>query len=162
MQENTHVVVNYFDLRTQSYHEKGLKPVFGVSDYWYQYDFAKSRGQIHWYQLSWREDIQPHQLLHQAHEDDGDENEFASIPNQWTNENLAMTAMPKAGSAKEGKPRKDLWPLPEGSVEPIPREQDPLLKMLMNIASTHLLLVSRVGLHSCSDYCLSKDCSQLI
>ena len=50
VQENTHVVVNYFDLRTQSYHEKGLKPVFGVSDYWYQYDFAKSRGQIHWYQ----------------------------------------------------------------------------------------------------------------
>ena len=34
VQENTHVVVSYFDLRTQSYHEKVLKPVFGVSDYW--------------------------------------------------------------------------------------------------------------------------------
>ena len=44
--ENTHVVVKYFDLHTQSYHEKVLKPVFGVSDYWYQYEFAKSRGQI--------------------------------------------------------------------------------------------------------------------
>ncbi|CAH3158228.1 unnamed protein product [Porites lobata] len=56
VQENTHVVVSYFDLRTQAYHEKVLKPVFGVSDYWYRYEFAKSRGQIHWHQLSWRED----------------------------------------------------------------------------------------------------------
>ena len=45
VQENTHVVVSYFDLRTQSYHEKVLNPVFGVSDYWYRYEFAKSRGQ---------------------------------------------------------------------------------------------------------------------
>lgn len=29
VQENTHVVVKYFDLRTQSYHEKVLKPMFG-------------------------------------------------------------------------------------------------------------------------------------
>ena len=66
VQENTHVVVSYFDLRTQAYHEKVLKPVFGVSDYWYRYEFAKSRGQIHWHQLSWRDDRQPHQLLHEA------------------------------------------------------------------------------------------------
>ncbi|XP_048590507.1 uncharacterized protein LOC125573780 [Nematostella vectensis] len=30
------------------------------------FEFAKSRGQIHWHQLSWREDRQPHELLHQA------------------------------------------------------------------------------------------------
>ncbi|XP_068686694.1 uncharacterized protein, partial [Montipora foliosa] len=79
IQENTHVVVSYFDLRTQSYHEKVLKAVFGVSDYWYRYEFAKSRGQIHWHQLSWREDRQPHQLLHEAREDGCDENEYAAI-----------------------------------------------------------------------------------
>jgi len=54
VQENTHVVVSYFDLCTQAYREKVLKRVFGVSDYWYRYEFAKSRGQIHWHQLSWR------------------------------------------------------------------------------------------------------------
>ena len=42
VQENTHVEVSYFDLRTQAYHQKVLKPVFGVSDYWYRYEFAKS------------------------------------------------------------------------------------------------------------------------
>ena len=72
-----------------------------------------------------------------------------------------MTALHPAGSDEEGKPRKDLWPLPEGSADPIPNDQDPLVKMLMDIASTqdailedHLLLVNRVGLHSFSDYCL--------
>ena len=63
VQENTHVVVKYFNLCTQCYHEKVLKPVFGVCDYWYRYEFAKSWGQIHWHQLSWRDDRQPHQLL---------------------------------------------------------------------------------------------------
>ena len=31
IQGNTHVVASYFDLRSQAYHEKALKPVFGVS-----------------------------------------------------------------------------------------------------------------------------------
>ena len=52
VQENTYVVVSYSDLRTQAYHEKVLKPVFGVSDYWYRCDFTNSRGQIHWHPLS--------------------------------------------------------------------------------------------------------------
>ena len=34
VQENTHVFVSFFDLRSQCYHDKVLKPVFGVSDYY--------------------------------------------------------------------------------------------------------------------------------
>ena len=113
VQENTYVVVSYFDLRTQSYHEKVLKPVFGVSDYWYRYEFGKSRGQIHWHQLSWRDDRQPHQLLHEACEDGCDEDEYAARLSQWADENFAMTASHPAGSDEEGQPRKNLWPPPE-------------------------------------------------
>ena len=72
-----------------------------------------------------------------------------------------MTALHPAGSDEEGQPRKDLWPPPEGSADPISEDRDPLVKMLMEMAATqdailedHLLLVNRVGLHSCSDYCL--------
>ena len=64
-----------------------------------------------------------------------------------------MTALHPAGSDEEGKPRR---PPPEGSAEPIRNDQDPLVKMLMDIALSkdailedHLLLVNRVGLHSC-------------
>ena len=72
-----------------------------------------------------------------------------------------MTALHPAGNDEEGQPRKDLWPPPEGTAEPISDDRDPLVKMLMQIAATqdailedHLLLVNTVGLHSCSDYCL--------
>ena len=145
----------------QAYHEKVLKPVFGVSDYWYRYEFAKSRGQIHWHQLSWRDDRQPHQLSHEACEHGCDDEEYAARLNQWADENFAMTALHPAGSDEEGQPRKDLWPPPEGSADPISEDRDPLVKMLMEMAATqdtiledHLLLVRRVGLHSCSDYFL--------
>ena len=126
------MVVSYFDLRTQSYYEKVLKPVFGVSDYWYRYEFAKSRGQIDWHQLSWRDDRQPHQLLHEACE----EEEYAARLSEWGDENFAITASHPAGSDKEGQPRKDLWPPPEGSADPISDERDPLVKMLLEIAAT--------------------------
>ena len=161
VQENTHVIVSYFDLCTQCYHEKVLKPMFGVSDYWYRHVFAKSRGQIHWHQLSWRDDRQPHQLLHEARDDGVDDDEYAARLSQWADENFAMTALHPAGSDEKGQPKKDLWLSPEGSADPILNERDPLVKMLMGIAATqdailedHLLLVNRVGLHSCSDYCL--------
>lgn len=72
-----------------------------------------------------------------------------------------MTALHPAGSDSEGQSRKDLWPPPEGSADPILDDRDPLLKMLMEITAAqdgmledHLLLVNGVGLHSCSDYCL--------
>lgn len=72
-----------------------------------------------------------------------------------------MTSMHPAGSDEEGEPRKDLWPPPEGTAHPISGDRDPLVKLLMDIAVTqdailedNLLLVNRVGLHSCSDYCL--------
>lgn len=161
VQENTHVVVKYFDLHTHSYHEKVLKPVFGVCNYWYGYESAKSLGQIHWHQLSWREDRQPHQLLDEAHQDGCEDDEYAARLSEWANENFAMTSMLPAGSDEEGEPRTDLWPPPEGTAHPISDDRDPLVKMLMDIAVSqdailedHLLLVTRVGLHSGSDYCL--------
>ena len=77
IQENTHVVTSYFDLRNQAYHDKVLKPVFGVSGCFYCYEFAKFRGQIHWHQLSWRGDRRPHQLFHEAREDGCEEEECA-------------------------------------------------------------------------------------
>ena len=126
--------------------------MFGVSDYWYRYEFAKSRGKIHWHQLSWRDDRQPRQLLHEAREDSGEEDEYAAKLTQWADENFAITALHPAGSDEEGQPRKDLWPPPDGSADPISDERGPLVKMLPEIAATqnailemHLLLVNRVG-----------------
>ena len=161
VQENTHVVVSYFDARTQSYHEKIIKEVFGVSDYWYRYEFAKSRGQIHWHQLSWRGDRDPHMLLNSAREDGCDEEEYVSRLSTWVEDKFAMSASHPAGKDDEGNPNREFWPPPEGTAQPVTHDQDPLVKMLMDVSATqdavledYLQLVNRVGLHSCSDYCL--------
>ena len=108
-------------------------------------------------------------VLYQAHENEHNKDECAAILNQWADENLATTASHPADNDKEGKTWKDLWPLPEGSADPLPNDQDPLVKMIMNTASTQeailescLLLVNRVGLHTCSYnflIILSKVCS---
>ena len=99
--------------------------------------------------------------MHEAREDGCGDDEYAARLTQWADENFAVTALHPAGSDEEGQPREDLWPPPEGSADPISDDRDPLVKMLVQIAATqdailedYLLLVNRVGLHSCSDYCL--------
>ena len=47
-----------------------------------------------------------------------------------------MAALHPAGSDREGQSRKDLWPPPKGSADPILDDRDPLLKMLMEITAT--------------------------
>ena len=156
------MVVSYFDLRTQSYHENVLKPVFKVSDYWYRYEFAKFRGQIHWHQLSWRDDRQHTSCcMKLVKMIVTGEDKHAARLSQWADENFVMTALHPGGSDEEGQPRKDLWSPPEGFADPISDERDPLVKMLLEIAATqnailedHLLLMNKGWLHSCSDYCL--------
>lgn len=54
LQENAHIVAQYFDIRTQSYFKNVMGPVFGVNSYWYRQEFAKSRGMAHWHGLCWR------------------------------------------------------------------------------------------------------------
>ena len=51
LQENTHIIGKYFDMRTASYFNTVMRNVFGVTDHWYRYEFAKSRGMIHWHGL---------------------------------------------------------------------------------------------------------------
>ena len=44
LQQNTHIVAHYFDLRTQSYFHEVF---FNVNAYWDRQEFAKSRGMVH-------------------------------------------------------------------------------------------------------------------
>ena len=99
-----------------------------------------------------------------AHEDDCEDDEYAARLNQWAGENFAIAVLHPAGSDEEAEPRKGLWPLPEGSTDPISDDRDPLVKMLMETVATqdamledHMLLVNCVGLHITAyylDYCL--------
>ena len=63
LQENTHIVAQYFDLRTQSYFKNVMGPVFGVDSYLYRQEFAKSRGMVHRHGLCLRSDREAHELV---------------------------------------------------------------------------------------------------
>jgi hypothetical protein len=60
VQEHSHIVAKYFDLRSKDYFELVMKPVFAVNAFWYRQEFAKSCGMVHWHGLAWRQDRQPH------------------------------------------------------------------------------------------------------
>ncbi|KAH3883662.1 hypothetical protein DPMN_007622 [Dreissena polymorpha] len=161
LQNNSHIVSHYFNLRTQEYFETVMKTAFKVDTFWYRYEFAKSRGMIHFHGLCWRSDREPHNLLHEALKNGLDEDVCASKLSEWAQQNFAMIAMHPAGSDASGNPNKDLWPPPEGNAPAPPESKNPLFKLFMDVSQSeysiledHLLLTNKINLHRCSSYCL--------
>ena len=163
LQENTHIVADYFEKRTHDYFHEVLKPVMGVDSFWYRQEFAKSRGMIHWHGLCWRADREPHSLLHEAYQSGLPDDEISQLLSNWAECQFQMSACHPAGSDENGEPRKDLWPPPEGTAPAPPDDTNPLIKLLMDVSESehslhedHLLLTNRINLHRCSDYCLRQ------
>ena len=161
LQANTHVVAVYFDLRTTSYFNKVMGPLFGVDSFWYRQEFAKSRGMVHWHGLCWRGDREPHNLLYEAIQAGLKDGDCAEVLATWANSEFGLTALHPAGKNDDGSSRKDLWPPPEGTSPVPPEEDNPLLKLLMDVSETqksvvqdHFLMTNRINLHRCSNYCL--------
>ena len=164
LQKNTHIVAHYFDLRTKSYFENVMGPVFGVDTYWYRQEFAKSRGMIHWHGLCWRSDKQPHLLMYNAVKDGLSDDECALKLEKWAALQCGLTACHPAGKDENGNSRQDLWPPPEGTAPQPNEENNPLVKLLMDASESqeslledYLLLTNRFNLHRCSDYCLKAS-----
>ena len=140
-----------------------MRPVFGVQSFWYRQEFAKSRGMIHWHGLCWREDREPHVLLHDAIKNGLSDENSAELLSNWAKSHFRMTALHPAGKKEDGSSRKEFWPPPEGTATLPPEETNPLLKLFMDVSDSqesilqdHLLLTNRINLHRCSDYCLRK------
>ena len=70
-------------------------PVFGVKNYWYRFEFVKSRGQIHFRMFSIRAGKQPRRLLHEIKNGGAPEKEEALA--KWARGSLSLTAMRPAG-----------------------------------------------------------------
>ena len=158
LQKNTHVVSSYFDLRTKSYFEKVMQPPFHVSAYWYRQEVADSRRIIDWNGLSWRQDKEPHQLLH-----DSINSGLADQDPGWAKHNFHMPASHPAGTCVDCCSRKDLWSRPEGTTLDPPDEKNQLIKLLMDVSDTqeslledHLLLTNKININRCSAFCWTK------
>ncbi|CAC5370555.1 unnamed protein product [Mytilus coruscus] len=116
---------------------------------------AWSRGMIHWHGLCWRFDKEPYNLMHQAFMDGKTDEECAKLLSDWAKLQYKMTANHPIGLDGNRKPKKNLWPPPEGTAPAPPDEKNPLIKLFMdvsesqeNILEDHLLLRNRINLHS--------------
>ena len=163
VQQNPHIVAKYFDIRTKSYFDLVMSPVFDVGTFWYRQEFAKSRGMVHWHGLAWRNDHQPHKLMFDAIQAGLSESECAEELGKWASQYLGLTASHPAGCDASGQPNKHLWAPPEGTAQAPPDDMNPLIKLLMDISENqqsllddYIMLCNRINLHRCSDYCLRK------
>lgn len=136
LQESTHIIAHYFDLRTQSYFKHVMGPVFGFDAYWYRLEFAKTRGMIHWHYVCWRSDKEPHPLLFQAVSEGLTNSQCAEKPAAWASACFNVSASHPAGTDDSGQPLRSLWPPPEGIAPARPDEQNLLLRLLMDVSST--------------------------
>lgn len=158
LQQNTHIVSHYFDLRTQSFFNNVMGPAFSVDTFWYRYEFAKSRGMVRWHGICWRTDREPHNLLHEAIKAGLTLDESAEELSNCAKATFCMTASHPAGKDVDGNSRKDLWPPPEGSAPAPPEDKKPSTKLLMDFSESqeslledHVFLTNRNNLHRCSD-----------
>ena len=113
-----------------------MQPAFNVSAYWYRQEFAKSHGMIHWHGPCWRQDKEPHHLLHEAINSALADQDPAKALSDWAKSNFRMTASHPAGTDADGCSTKDLWSPPEDTAPAPPDEKNPLIKLLMDVSDT--------------------------
>ena len=78
----------------------------------------------------------------------------------WAESVFGTTASHPAGVDTFGQSRKDMWPSPEGTAPPIPEENNPLVKLLCEAATTQgellndrILMTNKVNIDVRSDFC---------
>jgi hypothetical protein len=172
MNDYASIVVQFYQLRMEIYCETVLKDALGINHYWFRYEFAKSRGQIHGHLLGIRGDRQPHCLLHAcsnaAKEQVATESlnpeaatqQVASQLAQWCVDALSLTATHPATDEDGMLPLSQIRP-PEGTLEPTSASGPSPLHHYMGIAGSlkedHVSLSNQVAHHSCNDYCLGPQ-----
>lgn len=91
--------------------------------------------EVQWHGLCWRSNREPHNFLHDAVINGLSVDECASGLGEWAAHHFGMTAFHHAGCDLEGNPSKELWTPPESTSLPQPEEQNPLVKILIDICT---------------------------
>ena len=175
--ENLHIVTMYFDARTKNYYNTVIKELFQCDDFFYRYEFAKSRGQIHSHGLLFSK---PHatkiEECLQGDEETNNESKAKKLYDwlQTSNENEdgiyspIFTSMHPAGGhefinehgEKKREPNKKGWAKPEGTQEP--PDYDPLMQKNSDFSSFedsknfHTAVANQVCIHRCNSFCLRR------
>ena len=149
VKQYSNVVCKYFHLKTQSYIEDVLGPVYGVVDHYIRFEYAASRGQIHFHMLAYRMDRKPHGILQEGVESGSTKDRAAweADVGKWF-EQLGFTA------EHPGKDDKGLWAPPEGTLYPEERCLEKDFRALGADQMHECHVVNKCMIHCCNKYCL--------
>ena len=174
---NLHIATSYFDARTKNYYNTVCKSLFQVDDYFFRYEFAKGRGQIHSHGILFSkehakkvEDALDHSNESLTNEDrakrlqqwlqtDSENSDTVFSPG-FVSLHPAGGKLEQNDEKKTWIPNKEGWPLPEGTQKP--PDFNPLQQKItqcktqeeIDDLTTHI--VNKVGIHQCNGYCLRK------
>ena len=155
VKQYSNVVCQFFHMKTESFIKDVLEPVYGVVDYYLRYEYAESRGQIHFHMLGYRMDGKPHGMLQQGVARGGqmDRAKWEVEVGKWF-EDLGFTCQHPGGDDKE------LWAPPEGDMYP----EDCCLEKDYRVCGQDRMhrchVVNKTMLHCCNKYCLRKQGGQ--
>ena len=103
---------------------------------------------------------EPHNQLHEAIKSGLAVADCAKVISHWAKSSFGMCVSHPEGKDAENHSRKNLWPPPEGTAPAPSEEQNPSVKMLMDVSQSqeslledYLFLTNRINIHTCSDYC---------
>jgi hypothetical protein len=105
VKQYSNVVCTFFHLKTEAFIEEVLKPVYGMADYYIRFEYAASRGQIHFHMLAYRADRLPHGLLQEkaiAAGTDFTRKDWETALGQWF-QDMGFTAQHPGGSEEVGQ-----------------------------------------------------------
>ena len=149
--ENLHIVTRYFEARSLNYYNTVARELFDSDDYWFRFEFAKARGQIHSHGIIFSKTHAKN--IEDALNINGTNSEEEKALNlyKWlqTNELNTDTVFspefvslhPGGGECKKDDlgsktwlPNKNNWAKPEGSQQP--PSVDPLAQNLSDVCKT--------------------------
>ncbi|XP_066910877.1 uncharacterized protein [Clytia hemisphaerica] len=172
--ENQHITTHYFAARTINYYNTVMRTLLQSDTFWFRFEFAKGRGQIHSHGVLFSEQHAKivEDCLNCSEEDKANQlyNWLQSETNN-TDEIFSpmFTSLHPAGGSevigengeREWIPNKEGWAPPEGTRNP--PEYDPLGVPILqtcneenDLNELHTDITNMVALHSCNGYCLKK------
>ena len=139
--------------RLSNYLEEVPNPVFGVRHYWCRFEFAKSRGQIHFRLFAICADQQPRRHLHEV--EGGESQEVAGALANWARGALSLTALHPA-ETPEGALDLANVRAPDG--EWAPQKDSSASALLFREAESfrahHIACANSYCFHGCGEYCM--------
>ena len=148
------VVQEYFIQRVQIWMDTVGKKLFKIKHYWYRYEFAKGRGQIHAHMLCICDN---QHIMREAYRAREDKDKQVEILANYMRDTFNLTAMHPGITVDNNVINYDQVGPPEGTAPRVPYAEEPATMYCRNIVDDRKDKINAVNasqMHDCNCFCL--------